>query len=156
MRIGKLCQLLLYILSLFAYHKGKVNFIRCSKRVLVYLSSLTLVVGCVLYYLFLFYSSPIPFTLFAILNLTFHGVLLLFITLICLPPLIPKLHEKNSIKSFHTWSRPIKLILKSKPKLRALWQRVLVDFTYDFFLCVFFYACTLIAYSFTVVHLLLW
>ena len=31
MRIGKLCQLLLYILSLFAYHKGKVNFwiIRC-------------------------------------------------------------------------------------------------------------------------------
>ncbi len=63
-------------------------------RVLVYLSSLTLVVGFVLYYLFLFYGSPIPYTSFAILNLTFHGVLLLFITLICLPPLIPKLREE--------------------------------------------------------------
>ncbi|XP_064384448.1 gamma-aminobutyric acid type B receptor subunit 1-like [Halichondria panicea] len=63
-------------------------------RVLVYLSSLTLVVGFVLYYLFLFYDSLLSPGPIAFILLTFHGVLLLFITLICLPPLIPKLREE--------------------------------------------------------------
>ena len=63
-------------------------------RVLVYLSSLTLVVGFVLFYLFLFYGSPLSHGPTVFLNLTVHGVLLLFITLICLPPLIPKLREE--------------------------------------------------------------
>ncbi|XP_064384444.1 gamma-aminobutyric acid type B receptor subunit 1-like [Halichondria panicea] len=63
-------------------------------RVLVYLSSLTLAVGFVLFYLFLFYGPPLSHGPTVFLNLTFHGVLLLFITLICLPPLIPKLREE--------------------------------------------------------------
>ncbi|XP_064390016.1 gamma-aminobutyric acid type B receptor subunit 1-like [Halichondria panicea] len=84
-------------------------------RVMVYLSSLTMVVGFVLYYLFLFYiTSPIPYTSFAILNLTFHGALLLFIMLICLPPLIPKLREEF-YKNSHL-IKPKKFILKSKVK----------------------------------------
>ena len=70
------------------------SFSTKTLRVLVYLSSFTLVGGFVLYYLFMFYGSPIPYTSFAILSLTFHGLLLLFIALICLPPLIPKLREE--------------------------------------------------------------
>ena len=63
-------------------------------RVLVYLSSLTMVVGFVLFYLFIFHGSPLSHGPTAFILLTFHGVLLLFIALICLPPLIPKLREE--------------------------------------------------------------
>ncbi len=63
-------------------------------RVLVYLSSLILVVGFVLFYLFLFYGSPLSHAPLAFIMLTFHGLLLLFITLICFPPLLPKIREE--------------------------------------------------------------
>ena len=47
-----------------------------------------------LFYLFLLYGSPLSHGPIVFIMLTFHGLLLLFITLICLPPLIPKLREE--------------------------------------------------------------
>ncbi len=62
-------------------------------RVLVYLTSIVMVVGFLIYYVLLFNSSPHSSADFIVIILMFNSILLLFIFLVCLPPLVPKLRE---------------------------------------------------------------
>ena len=62
-------------------------------RVLVYLSSLVLVVGFLLYYLLLLHGNPFTPASFITLWFVFNILMLLFMFLIGLPPLVPKLRQ---------------------------------------------------------------
>ena len=87
-----LLMLAVLVLTLLTRNIKNSSFSTKSLQILIYLVSLVMVVGFILYYLL--FTRPTSRGAFYSFVLTLDVVLMLFIGLVCVPPLLPKLKDK--------------------------------------------------------------
>ena len=81
------------VLAFLTRNIGNQSFTTKTLRILVYFFSAVMVIGFICFYITLF-NSPDPTHSYVSIIITFNLMNFLFLTLVCLPPLLPILREK--------------------------------------------------------------